>query len=319
MKILVLCIACILDYLLGDPPFPVHPVVWIGRLTRWLEDRIRPVCERGQQHLACRLIAGGIVNTVLVCLISGFVPWAVLAVLYRLLPPVGVILEIWWCARLLAARSLQKESMAVCRELREGTLAGARQALSRIVGRDTAHLDESETARAAVETVAENTSDGVIAPMLYYVIGGLPLMFVYKAINTMDSMQGYRNERYFYYGKAAARTDDAANLIPSRLSGLLMVASSFILKLDGPGAWRIFIRDRYAHPSPNSAQTEAAAAGALGVRLGGPSTYFGILVQKPYIGDPGRPVTAEDIPLMNRLMYMCAVLGLLVSLLLIVI
>ena len=319
MKLLVLCIAFILDYLLGDPSFPVHPVVWIGRLTRWLEDRIRPLCERTQQHLFGRLIVGGIVNTVLVCLISGLVPWAVLAVLYRLIPPVGVVLEIWWCARLLAARSLQKEGMAVYSELKDGSLAGARQALSRIVGRDTAHLDESETARAAVETVAENTSDGIIAPMLFYAIGGLPLMFVYKAINTMDSMQGYRNERYLYYGKAAARTDDAANLIPSRLSGLLMVASSFILKLDGPGAWRIFVRDRYAHTSPNSAQTEAAAAGALGIRLGGPSTYSGTLVQKPCIGDPVRPVTAEDIPLMCRLMYMCAILGLLVSLFIIVI
>ncbi|MDO4890130.1 MAG: adenosylcobinamide-phosphate synthase CbiB, partial [Coriobacteriaceae bacterium] len=195
-------------------------------------------------------------------------------------------------------------------------LPGARTAVSMIVGRDTDALDERGVAKAAVETVAENTSDGVMAPLVFMAIGGAPLAVAYKAVNTMDSMVGYKNERYRHFGTAAARTDDVLNFIPARLAGVLMCLAAPIVGLDGAGAWRIFLRDRRRHSSPNSAHTEAACAGALGVQLAGGAYYFGEYVSKPTIGDAGRPVEADDIERANRLMCATAVLGLAVALLL---
>ena len=191
----------------------------------------------------------------------------------------------------------------VYRALREGTLEQAQQAVARIVGRDTQRLDRAGVTRAAVETVAENFSDGVAAPLFYFFLGGAPLALCYKAINTMDSMVGYRNERYLYFGRWAARLDDGANWLPARLSALLLVAAAWLLGEDGRGAWRIWRRDRRNHASPNAAQTEAAMAGALGVQLAGPAWYFGIRVEKPTIGEHQRPIVPEDILRSNRLLY----------------
>ena len=212
---------------------------------------------------------------------------------------------------LLAARALQKESMAVCPPLAAGDLAGAREAVSRIVGRDTQRLDEAGVVKAAVETVAENTSDGVTAPLLFLALGGLPLGMVYKAVNTMDSMVGYRNERYRWFGTAAARLDDVLNWIPARLSGLMMcLAAALLPGCSGRRALRVFFRDRRKHSSPNSAHTEAACAGALGVQLAGDAWYFGKKVSKPTIGDGLRPVERADVARACRLMYVTELLTL---------
>ena len=207
------------------------------------------------------------------------------------------------CYQLLAARSLRDESVKVYKALRDGTLDDARKAVSMIVGRDTDRLDETGVAKAAVETVAENASDGVIAPLLFLAIGGAPLGVLYKSINTMDSMVGYKNDRYLYFGRAAAKLDDLVNFIPARLAGILLCLAARPAGFDGKNAWKIFWRDRKNHKSPNSAHTEAAAAGALDVQLAGSNYYFGQLVVKPTIGDPLRPVEPADILRCNRLMY----------------
>lgn len=213
---------------------------------------------------------------------------------------------------LLAARSLRDESMAVCRKLEAGEIEGARYAVSMIVGRDTKPLSEAGIARAAVETVAENASDGVIAPLFYLAIGGPFLGWLYKAVNTMDSMVGYKNDRYLHFGRAAAKLDDLVNLIPSRLAALLLIVSAYLLRYDGKNAYRIWRRDRRNHKSPNSAQTESACAGALGLRLAGDAWYFGKLVTKPYIGDEIHPIEPQDIRRVNCLMYGAAgIMGLL--------
>ena len=193
----------------------------------------------------------------------------------------------------------------------KGDLVDARKKLSWIVGRDTQNLDAEEVTKGAVETIAENTSDGIVAPMLYMVLGGAPLAFLYKGINTMDSMVGYKNDKYLYFGRCAAKLDDLANLLPARITGLVMVMASYILDLDARNAWRIFKRDRYNHLSPNSAMTESVTAGALDIQLGGDHYYFGKLVHKDTIGDNIRPVCPEDIVLTNNLLYMTAVLCLL--------
>lgn len=206
------------------------------------------------------------------------------------------MLETFWCGQLLATKSLKDESMKVYDRLKNGTIEEARYAVSMIVGRDTQSLTEEGVTKAAVETVAENSSDGIIAPMLYMAIGGIPLMFLYKGINTMDSMLGYKNDKYLYFGRCAAKLDDVANYIPARTSGWLMALSTVFVGMDTKNAVKIYRRDRRNHASPNSAQTEAAMAGALDVQLAGNAYYFGKLYEKPTIGDPIRPVEIEDIP-----------------------
>ena len=210
------------------------------------------------------------------------------------------------CWQLLATKSLKTESMKVYKRLRKHDLPGSRKAVSMIVGRDTNVLDEAGVTKAAVETVAENTSDGVIAPMFYMAIGGAFLGWMYKSINTMDSMVAYKNDRYRYFGRIPAYLDDVANYIPARLAGLLMIVASFLIHLDGAHAWQIFQRDRYNHASPNSAQTEAVMAGALDVQLAGDAWYFGELHKKKTIGDDIRPIEPKDIVRANKLLYATA-------------
>ena len=300
----------LLDLLIGDPRWLYHPVCLIGNLITLLEKGIRkifPKTEKGE-------LFGGFLEVILVCLISLGVPCAVLSTLYRYMPLAGLVLETFWCYQLLATKSLKDESMKVYDRLKNGTIEEARYAVSMIVGRDTAELTEEGVTKAAVETVAENSSDGVIAPMLYMALGGAPLMFLYKGINTMDSMLGYKNDRYLYFGRCAAKLDDLANYIPARISGWLMVAAAFLTGMDGKNAAKIYKRDRRNHASPNSAQTEAAVAGALRVQLAGNAYYFGKLYEKPTIGDKLREVEPEDIRRANRLLYGASVLSVLLCL-----
>ena len=306
-----LAIGFVLDLLIGDPRWLYHPICVIGNLIAVLEKAIRRVFPKSNGGE----LAGGFVMVVLICLFSGGVPLLVLHYLYRFLPVAGFVLEAFWCYQLLATRSLKDESMKVYDALKKGTIEDARHAVSMIVGRDTAELTEEGVTKAAVETVAENTSDGVIAPMIYMAIGGVPLMFLYKGINTMDSMLGYKNDKYLYFGRCAAKLDDAANYLPSRISGWLMVAGAFVIGLDSRNASRIFKRDSRNHASPNSAQTEAVMAGALDVQLAGNAYYFGKLYEKPTIGDAIREIETEDIRYANRLMYATAILGVIICVL----
>lgn len=294
----------ILDFIIGDPHGWYHPVIAIGWLITKTENILRKVFPKTKtgERLAGMLMA------VLVIVLSAGIPAVFLILFYRIHPIAGVILESIMCYFLLAAKSLKTESMKVKEALETEGLAAGRKAVSMIVGRDTEQLDETGVIKAAVETVAENTSDGVIAPMLFMALFGGIGGFFYKSVNTMDSMVGYKNERYQYFGTAAARLDDMVNYIPARVSALVMILSCPFCGLDGKGAWRIFRRDRYNHKSPNSAQTEAVMAGALQVQLAGPAWYFGKKHEKPTIGDDIRPVEAADITRSNRLMYVTTVL-----------
>lgn len=259
----------------------------------------------------------GIMLAVIVPVMSALMSAVILLIAYKLHPIWGVMIEAIMTYQILAAKCLKVESMKVYKSLKEEGLAAARKAVSMIVGRDTQVLDETGVAKAAIETVAENTSDGVIAPMLYTALGGPVFGFVYKAINTMDSMVGYKNDRYLYFGRAAAKLDDAANYLPARICAFLMIGCAFIggKEFDGRRAFRIYKRDNRKHASPNSAQTEAVCAGALGIQLAGDASYFGKVVKKPYIGDPVRAVEFEDIRRVNKLMYLTAWAGELLCLL----
>lgn len=292
------------DLLFGDPLGSFHIVVAIGKLISALENCIRKLFPKSKNSE----ILGGALTVLIVCILSFGLSLVICTMAYRIHWVLGVVLESFLCWQCLAARSLCMESMAVYHALRQNDLPAARKAVGRIVGRDTAALDEAGVSRACVETVAENCSDGVIAPLLYLAIGGAPLGVLYKAINTMDSMLGYKNDRYLYFGRIAAKLDDAANFLPARIAALMMILSASLIRQDGKNAWSIFCRDRLNHTSPNSAHTEAVCAGALHIRLGGPSVYFGKLVTKPYIGDDDRPVDAEDIRYANRLMLACTIL-----------
>ena len=296
----------ILDQLLGDPQIPFHPVRLIGNLIQ----RLERFFYRWPREEKRRLFLGGVLLAVTVCMVTALFVLGVLWVSRRISPILHFFMSVLFCYFFYAVKDLKTESMRVYDRLKNGTIEEARHAVSMIVGRDTNALTEEGVTKAAVETVAENSSDGVIAPMIYMALGGVPLMFLYKGINTMDSMLGYKNDRYLYFGRCAAKLDDAANYIPARISGWLMVAAAFLSGLDGRNAWKIYRRDRRNHASPNSAQTESACAGALGVQLAGNAYYFGKLYEKPSIGDPGRPVEPEDIPRANRLMYTAAFLNL---------
>ena len=307
----------LLDALFGDPAWLPHPVVLMGRCISVLEKHLRtalPKTPRGE------LAGGAAVAAVLplgTLAVTGLACWAAA----RLHPALGLALQMLWCGQALAAKGLAQESRNVYKELAKGDLPAARRAVARIVGRDTQNLTAAGVTRAAVETVAENTSDGVIAPLLYMLLGGAPLALTYKAINTMDSMLGYKNEKYLYFGRCAAKLDDAANWLPSRLAALLWVAAAALTGNSARGAWRIWRRDRRRHASPNSAQTESACAGALGVQLAGPAYYFGEYYDKPTIGDPLREIEPRDILRANRMMYaeslLALVLGLAVRLMLV--
>ena len=305
--LIALLLGFFIDLLLGDPHSIPHPVVWIGKLITAVEKAVRrifPKTVRGEN------VAGGVLWLV-VAGISTAVPALLLYAAYRLHPAAGLVLESIMCWQILATKSLRDESMKVYNALKEGVPENYRRAVSMIVGRDTAELDDLAVARAAVETVAENASDGVIAPMLFLALGGAPLGFFYKAANTMDSMLGYVEMPYKNIGLVPAKMDDVLNYIPARLSALLMLAAGAILGMDAKNGWRIWRRDRRNHASPNSAQTESVCAGLLGVRLAGDAYYHGVLHKKPYIGDARREIEYEDIPRAGRLLYATAALSLL--------
>lgn len=301
-----------LDWLFGEPSILTHPVVLIGRLISrtesWLRRR-RPGKEKSSGYFL--VLAVVLASVGIPALILQAVSWV-----EKGDGPIGWCLTAFWSFQLMAARSLYQESGKVRRALEQSDRETARECVSMIVGRDTERLDEAGITRAAVETVAENTSDGVIAPMLYMALFGILGGFFYKAVNTMDSMVGYKNERYLYFGRAAARLDDVCNFLPARITGCLLTAAAWIMGVfdpsyDGKQAWRIYRRDRRNHASPNSAHGEAACAGALHIRLAGDAWYFGQLHKKPYIGDDDRPVEAEDIRRAGKLMTAAELIGLL--------
>ena len=305
----VLC-GFLLDCLLGDPEKMPHPVIWMGkaisRLEKWLRRHLpqTPKGERtGGRILAFALPVGTLV-------ISGGLCW----LFWWIHPLLGLALQILWCWQALAMRCLAKESRNVYCCLKTEGLEAGRNAVARIVGRDTAQLSEQGVIKATVETVAENFSDGVLAPLLYMLIGGAPLALAYKAINTMDSMVGYKNDKYLHFGRAAAKLDDVANYIPSRIAALLWIVASPLAGGSLKNAWKIWRRDRRNHASPNSAQTESACAGSLGIQLAGPASYFGKRLEKPYIGDATREIEPEDILRTNRIMMAASVVAVILGL-----
>lgn len=301
----------VLDAIFGDPAWLPHPVVYMGKAISVLEKGLRarlPKTPEGElwggRILAFCLPVGTLALTSLVCIGAA-----------ALHPLLGLAVQMFWCGQALAAKGLVQESTNVYRELTKPDLPAARTAVSRIVGRDTQALTAEGVTKAAVETVAENASDGVIAPLLYMLLGGAPLALTYKAINTMDSMVGYKNTQYLYFGRAAAKLDDIANFLPSRIAALLWVVAAALTGNDARSAWRIWRRDRRNHASPNSAQTESACAGALNVQLAGPAYYFGEYYPKPTIGDAVRPIEPEDIRRADRMMYAESLLALALGLL----
>lgn len=308
LSLIALVIGFSLDQLIGDPIGWPHIVLGYGKLIPFFERVLRKIFPKTEKGA----LTAGVFLVIIMCLLSLGVSAGVLILCYTVHPILGIAIEsllVWQC---LSLRSLCVASLTVYTPLINNDLPAARTAVAEIVGRDTAGLDEQGVTRAAVETVAENTSDGIIAPLLFMAIGGGALGMLYKAINTMDSMVGYKNDRYLFFGRAAAKFDDAVNLIPARLAGLFMALSAYLVGLDGNNAWRIFRRDRHNHKSPNSAHTEAACAGALHVQLGGDNVYFGQTVHKPTIGDDDRPIEPEDIRRANRLLFATAFVFLMV-------
>ena len=296
----------LLDLLFGDPVWLYHPVRLIGNWISWGERQLRKVC-------GTHLTAAGGVLWVMTAGLAFVIPFGLLALAGWIHRALRFLLETFWCFQILAAKCLASESRKVYDWLKARNLPGARKAVSMIVGRDTEELTEEGVTKAAVETVAENTSDGVTAPLIYLLIGGAPLGFLYKAVNTMDSMLGYKNDRYLYFGRIPARMDDVFNYIPARVTALLMTISAFLTGLDGKNAWKIYRRDRKKHASPNAAQTESVCAGALGVRLAGDAVYFGKLYKKEFIGDVLRSIEPEDIIRTGRLMYAAELLTLILG------
>lgn len=302
----------VLDLLIGDPHFIPHPVRLIGSLISFLDKRLNSDVKYNSSENEANLTKykRGVLLVFTVIFVTFAVSVIILVAAYSINLYAGVIAEAVMTWQILATKCLRVESMRVYDALSTDGVDAGRRAVSMIVGRDTSVLDEAGVTRAAVETVAENTSDGVIAPMLYTAIGGPVLGFVYKAVNTMDSMLGYKNDKYMYFGRFAARLDDVVNFIPARISAYLMIGAAFIggRQFDEKNAYRIFKRDRFNHASPNSAQTESVCAGALRVQLAGDAVYFGKLVKKKYIGDGLREIEYEDIKRANRLMYITAFL-----------
>jgi adenosylcobinamide-phosphate synthase len=303
-ELLPLPVGFLLDQLLGDPPGWPHPVRWLGRLIVLFENLLRRCLP---ERLA------GICLLLMVSSVAGAVTWSILALTALIDPWVRLAAAAIVIYFGQAARSLARETAAVLAACEKTDWPEARRRLSRIVGRDTADLPPEEIYRAAIETVAENTSDGVVAPLFYAALFGPVGLWVYKAINTLDSMVGYKNERYVRFGWASARADDLANFIPARLTWLLLTLAAFLCGKHGLGAFRIGWRDGRKHPSPNAAWPEAAMAGALGVQLGGPSTYQGKLSDKPCLGDGGEPMSIDKASQAIRLMLVTAWLGLFVG------
>ena len=290
-----------------------HPIRVIGNLISVLEKGLRKLlCSRihasEQEKKNIREVLAGGILWILTVSLSFLVPAVLLFAAGKVHPAVRFLLETFWCYQIFAARCLVGESRKVYQKLKEDDLSGARRAVSMIVGRDTENLTAEGVTKAAVETVAENTSDGVTAPLLFLLIGGAPLGFLYKAVNTMDSMLGYKNEKYLYFGRIPAKMDDVFNYIPARLTAWFMIVAAFLTGMDGENAWKIYLRDKRKHASPNSAQSEAVCAGALDVQLAGDAVYFGKVYKKDYIGDAIRKIEPEDILRAGKLMYMTTIL-----------
>lgn len=304
-RILIIGAGCILDLVFGDPHWLWHPVRGIGKIIERAERGLRRLfgISPEKEVDVGKKKAAGILLVLVVLTVTLAAAFGLLTLAGVVHPAFRIVLECMICYQMLALKSLRVESMRVCHALKNGDVEAARSAVSMIVGRDTGHLTAEGITKAAVETVAENTSDGVVAPLLYLFAFGVYGGVAYKAVNTMDSMVGYRNDRYLYLGRFAARLDDVCNFVPARVSALCMIMAAFLLGLDGRRAAFIFKRDRYCHASPNSAQTEAVCAGALGVELAGDAWYCGVLHRKPVIGDAVREVEAEDIVRANRLLY----------------
>lgn len=304
--ILPILIGFTIDLILGDPHSMPHPIRLIGKLINSLEKIFRQIFSKNMR-------IAGVFTAVIVLLISTAIPTIIILLCYRLNIWFGAVVEGILCYYLIAPKSLYNESMAVYKKIASGDTEDARYAVSMIVGRDTNVLDEKGIIKAAVETVAENTSDGVTAPLMYIMLGGVPLGFFYKAANTMDSMIGYKNDKYIDFGRFAAKLDDVLNFIPSRVTALLMILSAYILKFDDKNAYKIWKRDRFNHASPNSAQTEAVCAGALNIQLAGNAYYFGKIYKKKTIGDNNRAVENEDIKNANKLMYCTTVIMMIIT------
>lgn len=309
MEILIaVIIGFILDLIFGDPQWMPHPIRFIGFLISKGEKAVRkmfPKTNRGE-------FIGGIVLVIFVCFVSTVLPIVILILAGMIHKYLQIAIASIFCYQILATKCLKTESMRVYKYLRVDDMPNSRKYLSWIVGRDTANLDKVQITKATVETIAENTSDGVIAPLIYMIIGGAPLAFFYKAVNTMDSMIGYKNDKYMYLGRFAAKLDDVLNYIPAIISAYIMIASSFIIGLDGKNAYKIYKRDRHNHASPNSAKTESVCAGALNIQLAGNAYYFGKLHKKKTIGDNNRKVVIDDIKVTNKLMYATAILSVLI-------
>ena len=306
--VIIVAVAFLLDLIFGDPYWLPHPIRLIGLLISGCETilgRIFPESKRGA------LIAGIFLNLIVVAT-SFAVPFFLLKGLALINPWLRYVVETLFCYQIFAGKSLKQESMRVYKYIKAGDLQNSRKYLSWIVGRDTESLDFKQITKAVVETVAENASDGVIAPMIFMLLGGAPFGFLYKGVNTLDSMVGYKNEKYLYFGKFSAIIDDILNFIPARITGMAMVLGAFLVGLDGKNAWRIFLRDRHNHASPNSANPESACAGALNIQLAGDAFYFGKLYKKKTIGAANRAVSAEDIVKATNLMYVASLLSLIV-------
>lgn len=300
--VIILLLSSVLDFIFGDPLKLPHPIVYIGKLITGLEKLLSPNSTK-------RDVPKGVLIFILTVIISFVIPFVILLALYRVNFYLGLILEIFWSFQILAARTLSIEAYKVKKYLDDGNLKEARRALSMIVGRDTSQLTEEDITKAVVETVSENTTDGIVSPLIAIAIGGAPLGFAYKAVNTLDSMIGYRSEQYFYFGKASAILDDVVNYLPARLTGISMCfASALISGLSAKDAWRVMMRDNAKHASPNGGWTEGATAGALGVRLGGDATYFGVLYKKASLGDSKRNIEAGDIERATKLMWVSSII-----------
>lgn len=286
-----------LDLLCGDPRKMPHPVVGIGRLIAFFDNKL---------NSGSAPALGGVQLVTGTLIITGLLAWLGLTLLGLLSTLLGWIAAAWLAYTTLALRELHRQSRKVVDCVERGDLAAARTALSHIVGRDTAQLNEEQILKACIETVAENASDGVIAPLFYLFLGGPVLALLYKAVNTMDSMVGYKNEKYREFGRPAARLDDLANWLPARLTGMLIVVAAATAGLNGGASFRCMLRDACKHASPNAGWPEAAAAGALGIQLGGAANYFGKKVDKATLGDPDQPVTVASYRGMVKLLYLAA-------------
>lgn len=303
---IAIIIGFFMDLIIGDPHNPVHPVRIIGNLGKAMEKLYRKLFKNN-------LKLAGLLTWISIIIPTFLVTFLIVKIASSINNILGIVVQgilIYFC---ISAKGLKVEGLKVIKILKSGDIKGARKQLSYIVGRDTTELDSQSIVRAVIETVAENMSDGIIAPLFFIGLGGAPLAMAYKAVNTCDSMFGYKNEKYIDFGYVSAKMDDVFNYIPARLTGYFIVIASFILGYDYKKSYRIYKRDRYNHTSPNSAHPEAAVAGALGIMLGGANYYFGKLVEKPTIGDKAKEIEISDLYKTNKILLTVSILGFLLA------